>query len=78
MLQEFVRARLHNFHITATTFCSSERVTRPAQIQGGGDIDSACREEVLQNHISKVSAYWGGKTLWPLNFIRSNVSLLYP
>lgn len=66
-LQDLLRPRPHNFHITSTTFCYSEQVTGPAQVQGAGDIDSTSRWKVLPNPILKVSAHWDGKTLWPLN-----------
>lgn len=49
-LQDLMRPRLHNFHITSTTFCYSKQVTRPAQVQGAGDRLHLWMEDVAKSH----------------------------
>lgn len=74
--QAVLRPSLQNVPITCTSFCWPEQFTRPAQIQGGRDIDSSSGLKMLQKHISKVSAYWDGKRLWPLNNVSQGAMCL--
>lgn len=74
--QALLRPRLQNVPIIFTTFCWSDQFARPAQIQEGRDRDSTSGLKMLQKHISKVSAYWDGKNLWPLNSVSQGAMCL--